>query len=72
MAAVAKLHGVMVDSSGRQADKQSKKRRKSDGVGRGAVRLWARQVSGEGAHVKKWRLIIRNLPFQVVVGVGMT
>ena len=27
--------------------------------------LWCRQVSGEGAHVKKFRVIIRNLPFKV-------
>ena len=28
-------------------------------------RLWARQVSGEGMHLKKWRLIIRNISFTV-------
>ena len=28
--------------------------------------LWARQVVGEGAYVKRWRIIIRNLPFQAV------
>lgn len=31
------------------------------------VVLWARVVSGEGAHVKKWRIILRNLAFQVGV-----
>lgn len=30
-----------------------------------AGKLWARQAAGEGAHLKKWRLIIRNLAFQV-------
>lgn len=31
----------------------------------GGTVLWARHVSGEGALVKKWRLILRNLAFQV-------
>jgi nucleolar protein 4 len=30
-----------------------------------AVTMWARQVSGEGKHLKKYRVVVRNLPFNV-------
>lgn len=30
-----------------------------------SVLLWARQVSGEGKHLKKWRVVVRNIPFNV-------
>ncbi len=29
------------------------------------VRLWARQISGDGKHLKKHRVVVRNLPFNV-------
>ena len=47
--AVTKLHGTNL--AGRKQPGQEK--------------LWARQLKGEGSMVKKWRLILRNLPFNV-------
>ena len=29
------------------------------------IKLWVRQVSGEGMHLKRWRLVVRNLSFTV-------
>jgi len=64
LAAVAKLHNhVLQEGDGGGTTNKEKKRSKA-GASSGTL-LWARQVSGEGAHLKKWRLILRNLPFDV-------
>ncbi len=68
MGAVALLHNHSLQ--GQDAPVNSVKGKKTGQPGaaqalaEGAL-LWARQVSGEGAHLKKWRLILRNLPFNV-------
>jgi nucleolar protein 4 len=76
-AAVARLHGqpfLELGGAGGGAGGAKKKRKGADGGAAGGAgagaggdegRLWARVVAGEGAHVKKWRIILRNLPFQV-------
>jgi len=54
--AVAQLHNRVLEPSERSAGS----RKASAGT-----LMWARQVSGEGLHMKKWRLIVRNLAFDV-------
>ena len=64
LAAVEKLHNhVLREGDGGAAEAKGKKA-KAKGASSGTL-LWARQVSGESAHLKKWRLILRNLPFNV-------
>ncbi|KAL0026427.1 hypothetical protein WJX79_009181 [Trebouxia sp. C0005] len=63
LAAVAKLHGQSLGQPTKKAAKRQKVDR--DGADAAQQSLWARQVSGEGLHLKKWRLILRNLSFQV-------
>lgn len=62
LAAIAKLHGQKLP----QQSQKPAKRHKADKQDATAPTLWARQVSGEGLHLKKWRLIIRNLAFKVL------
>lgn len=61
LAAIAKLHGQALP----QQSQKPAKRQKADKQDAVAHTIWARQVSGEGLHLKKWRLIIRNLAFKV-------
>ena len=50
MKAVTVLHGLIVKL----------------GKSKNGVELWCRQIAGEGAHVKRNKIIIRNLPFKVL------
>ena len=56
--AVSKLHGASLAAKNSKVQSESK--------------LWARQLKGEGAMVKKWRLILRNLPFNVSCKICMS
>ncbi|CAL5229018.1 g12263 [Coccomyxa viridis] len=68
MSAVALLHNHVLqqeDAPGATAKGKGKGKPKEAPAAPEGLLLWARQVSGEGAHLKKWRLILRNLPFNV-------
>eukprot|EP00198_Chlamydomonas_reinhardtii_P010429 XP_001699766.1 predicted protein [Chlamydomonas reinhardtii] len=81
MAAVSKLHNQVITLAApgqQQGGKKKGKGKKGGGAdadeeaarGEAAqaaqrITLWAREVKGEGAHVKQWRVILRNLPFQI-------
>lgn len=68
MAGVAGLHGKSVSPLLSKPSKKTRRHKDADGDGSnddGEVNIWARQVSGEGLHLKRWRLIIRNLRFSV-------
>lgn len=60
LAAIAKLHGQNLPEQSQKPAKRQKGDKQD-----AAATLWARQVAGEGLHLKKWRLIIRNLAFKV-------
>ena len=68
MAAVALLHNHVLqqeDGPGGAEKGKAKGMPKQAQAPAEGLLLWARQVSGEGMHLKKWRLILRNLPFNV-------
>ena len=68
MGAVALLHNHSLQSQDAPANGVKEKKTGQPGAAQAPAEgplLWARQVSGEGAHLKKWRLILRNLPFNV-------
>ena len=68
MAAVALLHNHVLkeqEAIGGATKGKAKGKGKAKQAPEEGVLLWARQVSGEGVHLKKWRLILRNLPFNV-------
>ncbi len=71
IAAVAKLHGQAAGGGGQQQQQGKKGKQAAAAAGVAACRLWARQLSGEGLHQKRWRLVVRNLPF-TVSGTGCT
>ncbi|KAK9842211.1 hypothetical protein WJX81_000775 [Elliptochloris bilobata] len=56
--AVSQLHNRVLEPD------RGALRSKKAGASAGTL-MWARQVSGEGLHMKKWRLIVRNLAFDV-------
>lgn len=64
LAAVALLHNHVLQEGDGGGTTNKGKKKSGAGASSGTL-LWARQVSGEGAHLKKWRLILRNLPFDV-------
>lgn len=65
LTAVSQLHGRELGPAKKGKGAAAKADAAADAAAGGPPRLWARQVAGEGAHHKKWRLILRNLSFQV-------
>lgn len=66
MAVGSKCNGVRTPvcaGGGADADEEAARGEAAQAAQR--ITLWAREVKGEGAHVKQWRVILRNLPFQV-------
>ena len=66
LAGVAALHNhVLPPEEAPPAGPRAGRKAGPAAAGAEGTLLWARQAAGEGAHLKKWRIIIRNLPFNV-------
>ncbi|GLI62225.1 hypothetical protein VaNZ11_004822, partial [Volvox africanus] len=53
------------EAVGGEASDQQQQQQEEEEAAAPRITLWAREVKGEGAHVKQWRIILRNLPFKV-------
>lgn len=68
---ISMLHGVdpsswsMSEKHGKRKKQKKNLEESSKENSEGKANLWCRQLSGEGRHLDKHRVILRNLPFGV-------